>query len=139
MEDKLITYNTALLAKDNGFNIPTKAWYYDNTLVEYGKNGIREMYENNTIPNCISAPTQSLLQKWLREIHNLWVELHITKTDTPNTFKEGYGKKYLVAYRIHKLKVDGHFYGNLMVDGFGDSWEEALELALEKALNKIET
>ena len=68
MEDRIITYKTAKLAKECGYKNPRLAsGYGDNG--EHGKMGY------------IKAPTQSLLQKWLRETHNIHVNVHICKVN----------------------------------------------------------
>lgn len=69
MEEKLIDFNTAKLAKEKGFNVISKHWY-DQTETLNPIEGIRGamMYFNVGY-----APTQSLLQKWLRKVHNIYV------------------------------------------------------------------
>ena len=66
-EDDLVTYETALLAREKGFDIDC-GWK------------LRKLEDGSfTHTNCselgIEQPTQSLLQKWLRETHNIdvWV------------------------------------------------------------------
>lgn len=61
MEDTLITFETAELAKEKGFNIPCKH-LYDIKTGEYSDGYI--------FGDVILAPTQSLLQKWLRDKYN---------------------------------------------------------------------
>ena len=67
MKEQLISFETAKLAKEKGFGCET-----DNYYSEDSNELINEAY-----CNCeeygTSAPTQSLLQKWLREKHNFAV------------------------------------------------------------------
>ena len=61
-EDDLVTYETALLAREKGFDIDC-GWK------------LRKLEDGSfTHTNCselgIEQPTQSLLQKWLREVKN---------------------------------------------------------------------
>jgi len=84
MEETLVSFETAKLAKKKGFNKPSSHLY------TIGFNSIREdkivrafaNYEDNSKlfqfitlsksqPHLALAPTQSLLQKWLREVHNI--------------------------------------------------------------------
>ena len=64
MKDQLITFETAIQAKEKGFDIRTERAYYGDSWTEStgGKShGKEEAY----------APTQSLLQKYFREKHEL--------------------------------------------------------------------
>ena len=70
MEDTLITFETAKLAKEKGFDIKTTHYYLGdeeyhilNISKDYGIEGLNW----NLRSTRTSAPTQSLLQKWLRE------------------------------------------------------------------------
>jgi len=89
MQDQLITIETAKLAKEKGFDIPTLFWYFKNNqagldyvLVDYlgeGQFGNIVDPDNHNNPKMkwvlerVSAPTQSLLQRWLREKHNIYL------------------------------------------------------------------
>ena len=71
LEEKLISFETAKLAKKKGFNVHCR-WYFDD------ENG--DLYENEDFPynswnGSLFAPTQSLLQKWLREVHSIHIEV----------------------------------------------------------------
>ena len=82
MEEQLISFNTAKLAKEKGFDIPCENFYVeyiddDVDLFNYEEqrgSGYAELYRNNTEFK-FSAPTQSLLQKWLREVHNIHIQI----------------------------------------------------------------
>lgn len=66
MEDQLIKFETAKLAKEKGFT-QDKHFY-----PKYSNDNFLE-YVN--FKDGISAPTQSLLQKWLREIHKIYASV----------------------------------------------------------------
>ena len=91
MEEQLITFETAKLAKEKGFNEMCYNAYHiyrENLhksglgLIELGLEFepymggqnviIKEYYQSK---NYTLAPTQSLLQKWLREIHNIHIKV----------------------------------------------------------------
>ena len=78
MEERLVSYETALLAKEKLFNIPTLYFYFDSKL-KY--NHSIKPRNNNIIAGSleVSAPTQSLLQKWLRDKHNLHIEIRFLR------------------------------------------------------------
>lgn len=131
MTDELVTFKTAKLAKDNGFDKETINMYVVKTSGEFPWQQIGafiNLYEHTDETNCpnhnvpteflISAPTQSLLQKWLREKHSIHV--FITK---------GYGWEYNVQKRyIHPCDEK---------DGTFNSYEDALEEGLQMGLKLI--
>ena len=83
MKEQLITFDTAKLAKEKGFENKTphklRRDYYNHLgeingdVTEY----IKAYVANKGLEkyNTIDAPTQSLLQKWLREEHNIYVSV----------------------------------------------------------------
>ena len=130
MTDKLVEFNTAVLAKEKGFNIPC------NTHCFIGNTG-KIVFEKSV--HCIdwgnrpnvktiqkySRPTQSLLQKWLREVHNIFVYVEPTSLgDNAPFIKDSWGK---VFYDPWKNNNKGVSY----------EYEEALEFALLEGLKLI--
>lgn len=102
MKEQLIDFQTAQLAKEKGFKEkvyacyknPTergREFYKDGTLDYSGSDYDPESYEdliidyNSIVSNyyCdkeyFSAPTQSLLQKWLREVHKLHIIITVQR------------------------------------------------------------
>tara|TARA_R110000796_G_scaffold212_2_gene848 strand:+ start:1949 stop:2356 length:408 start_codon:yes stop_codon:yes gene_type:complete len=83
MKDQLIVFETAKLAKEKGFKNKTphklRRDYYNHLgeingdVTEYIKAYVanKELERYNTI----DAPTQSLLQKWLREVHSIYISV----------------------------------------------------------------
>ena len=85
MQEQLISFETAKLAKEKGFDIPQNKMYsfgsemFSSILEIKFHDGNKhecsiEPYNWNgkigvTSTKYYSAPTQSLLQKWLREVH----------------------------------------------------------------------
>ena len=97
MKEELVTFEVLTLATDLGFD------GRPDTQKVYG------LYDG--------IPTQSLLQKWLRDEHDIIVEVH--SQYMPNsTYKYG-------------VKVKHEFY-----DSF-DTYEEALEMGLKEGLKLI--
>lgn len=128
MEDKLIEYSTAKLAKEKGFN--EECYFtYAKMSKEYCIFKSEYPITNSEIDKYIySAPTQSLLQRWLREIHDIHI---ITKP-----YIESLGKKEITGYYIPTIctsSLDEHieFYDNY------STYEEALEMGLQEALKLI--
>jgi len=76
MTDTLITFETAKLAKEKGFNEPCYWRYNEDQEITATKIGMHE--QPNFYSGSYAAPSQSLLQKWLREKHNIhiWVNYY---------------------------------------------------------------
>jgi hypothetical protein len=124
---KPVTFDTACLAQKKGFTVPVLNCYNDdyeivdvNTLWNYGCEGgmcLEEWYvdynSTDTITSVIvSAPTQSELQDWLREEHNINIYAY-----QPNE----------TGYWAHNLEDKAKY----------DTYEEAIEEGLQEALYKI--
>ena len=122
MKEELIKFETAKLAKEKQFDVLCMWSYLKEKLVLFGSNNQFESY--------ISAPTQSLLQKWIREKH----DIHINP--------EPYGET-----ADHTRDITGYYMGDIIhstggqVLVYGDdnysTYEEALEVGLLKALKEI--
>jgi hypothetical protein len=134
MKEQLISFETAKLAKEKGFDLPTINCYnVDNRLLEFIpviKGGIKDavlhggdiLFDdwNNNGKESKSAPTQSLLQKWLREKHD--IHIMICPKQLPDNS---------IVYYIYKNKTKRNF------NGLFDTYEEALETALQEELKLI--
>lgn len=126
MNDQLITKETAVLAKEKGFNLKSdKGYYKHGSEKDFTVLLLWEDSEPNE-PEFGHAPTQSLLQRWLREIHNISIEV----------FSLSYHNKIQFTMNIKKLnkseikilsKNNYHF----------ETYEEALEFGLQKALELL--
>ena len=66
MKEQLISFSTAKLAKEKGFdNYDVANYYREGINYALNNSGTSTIKEVGNYP----APTQSLLQKWLREKH----------------------------------------------------------------------
>ncbi len=136
MQDQIISFETAKLAKEKGFEGRQDDGYMDD-----GSFGSREGIDGESIwvtngltrsviydfdygVKFISAPTQSLLQKWLRDIHNIHIEILLEENSPYNKF----------YYRIMKL---GQYFTLSHNGVYNKSYEEILEIALFEALEYV--
>ncbi len=141
MEDQLVSFETAKLAKEKGFNEGTLFSYekYPSLPSHLTKMIIRSTESaprmcNNSkffdkdndgelLIRC-SAPTQSLLQKWLRDTKDMWVTVLFD------------GITYRVSIWGRYTPTDDE----IIISPFGDpdnwltSYEQALEEGLKQAL-----
>ena len=132
MTEELIKFETAVLAKEKGFDEQTRNAFDENgeeifcdpcsnsvRLVGLGNRQGHKWWNSQEIGK-YARPTQSLLQRWLREVHNI----HITITSISQE-----------SWQYHITKVRDSL-GKLYNEDY-DDYEEALEDALVGALNLI--
>lgn len=129
MREQLIKFETAKLAKEKGFD-----W---ECLSHYGSSGgiFQDDLKNSELMSFeYSTPTQSLLQKWLREEHNYDIQIFTMgvfmdmKTNPHSNFEvcEGFNK-YNYGINASYGRDDRGF----------EIYEEALEQALTQCLKLI--
>jgi hypothetical protein len=120
MTEELVTLETVKLLRKKGFN------EYCKNVIDINNIPRETLYRiNDDLPKqCFSQPTQSITQKWLREIKNLHIEIFYMRGD------------YWV-YRI--LTIPEHDIIELPNRPFlhYKSYEEALEAGLQEALELI--
>lgn len=117
IHEEICTYNVCKLAKEKGFNVPTFGYYRIDTEDWY-RTDVYDDWNDSTIR--YSAPTQSLLQKWLREEKGL----HITVPFDNNEF----------WWQIKNLATKDVAYGEALAYS---TYELALEDALKYALENL--
>lgn len=125
MKDTLISYSTAELAHDKGFKIRCPNMFDRNKEIQTTPSIKQILSEGGTYkdiktPIQIFAPTQSLLQKWIREVHNI----HITITSISQE-----------SWQYHITKPGDSLGKNYNEDFY--NYEEALEEGLYEALKLI--
>ena len=128
MQESRISFNTATLAKEKGFNWGCNMYYQDSpragsfAINNINNSLIDELHKED--PNCViyyACPTQSLLHKWLREVHKLSVEV---------------GNEYqLKSWNCYIVNQDNDSKPILTKDDeYFSTYEAALEEGLYKAL-----
>ena len=123
MEETRITFETAKLSKEKGFNLSTSYVFEDGKEKFLG--GVQR--KNFTYENVITRPTQSLLQKWLREVHKIAIDINTHYNTSKNTLSYG-----VVGF----LMKHNHYSGGFSKREF-TTYEEALEIGLQEALKLI--
>ena len=119
MNEQLISFQTAKLAKEKGFNTWNDSYTVDGKIIPLRSQAIRT-------EKCIyPAPTQSLLQKWLREEHNL-----IITSDPITGFR--HCEYSWNIYSFNNIWSLANFTAKTFI-----SYEESLEAGLLEALKLI--
>ncbi len=129
LKEDLISFETAKLAKRAGFWFDGNTNNWLDTTLPYLKDGTRRI-DFTYHGEYYSAPTQSLLLKWLREQHGMLVESHY------KTFgvKSCNGYFYLCATK-KDWKTDNYF-GRTIFEGY-EKYEQALEVGLQVGLKIV--
>ena len=124
MEEQLISFETAKLAEQKGFKNESEFGYNSNGElgVPYFGNSFTNGQSNGDL--IYESPTQSLLQKWLREVHEISIKIDDYYTNSKVRFD----------YNICEL---GSQDDN--PTGIFKTYEEAFETALHQALLLIKS
>lgn len=152
MNEQIINYETAKLAAEKGFHFKTTYDYLDlaehkETIYGHGKYH-DDVLGEEIVPEKLGvltdnapyykyvkafyfAPTQSLLQKWLRDYHKINIVVDIIYDINQYCFK------------VHRTNAEDfaeivNRFGHKAEEFSYPTYEDALELALIKALNMVD-
>lgn len=124
MQEELVTHKTALLSREIGFNIPTVNYYISHDTSRPRGESLLDWNTYYTNKDRISAPTQSLLQKWLRENHNIEIIIKPWTGDIKGS--KTYAADVTIMFTRTYIKLPRV-----------DTYEKALEGGLLEALKLI--
>lgn len=129
MAEEFVTLETAKLLKEKGFKEDVFT-FYEVDCVE-GDMILAETYDEsenfNEKNDCLSAPTQSLAQKWLRETKNIHICVYNCAC--------GYG--YEISKADNGTHITSSVYEGPNDGGKWDIYEEALEAGIKECLKLI--
>jgi len=117
MIEQLISFETAKLAKEKGVSI---YGYLQDVWLGNKYKGKKEIMVFG-LGNSSVLPTQSLLQKWLREVHNIDIDL------------QKHSSGYIAVLRVH-YTISGN---KIIKTSLFNTYEEALEKGLVEGLKLI--
>lgn len=138
MKELYVSLETAKIAKDCGFDLDVFKLYYEweggARYVEISKNYDNSEYYDMMMlsykypERVVKIPTQSELQKWLREVHKIHVSAYPV-----------FSNRYF--YTIRKFYDDKPFEqivgGARMPEDAKDTYEQALDVGLKEAFVMI--
>ena len=126
IHEEICTYEVCKLAKEKGFNVQTFGWY--DYTGDYHKGFIpHELHECPRYKEYY-APTQSILQRWLREEKGIIVEVFVDDdSNMPLTYN-------IHQYKDWNWECVCHHHGNYYAV---NDWELCLEDALKYTLENL--
>lgn len=121
IEESYVSFDTAKLLKDIGFNVPVNTSYSEDRNPEY------DLFPNNfnKLQDKFSRPTQALAARWLREVHKLHVFAKRIYEYALDKFSWGY-----------YIQSSNYEYCKNFEIGF-DEYEQAMEDGLREAIKLI--
>lgn len=134
MTENIISFKVAKLAKEKGFKAISR---YGHEASLYDKDGTHVYYTNYGFMGSglndeyISAPTQSVLQKWLRDVHDIHVNPWCNASGWAWELERTNGT------HISLMGIDDNVFEIEPESGMFKTYEEALEAGLQEALKLI--
>ena len=123
IKEDYVSYETAKLLKDKGFDEPCLMCYTsDKKLGNYGH---YKSYKNSDV-FALTAPTIQKAMKWLREVHNIDIDVSIEYNNSKKVYYYSILKK-TVIWDIDCLHSETNF----------DSYEEACEASIKYCLENL--
>ncbi len=125
MKEQLISYDVAILAKEKGFGVIVDKYLYTekqfNEIDPYDHS--REI-DFNAYDNKLSICTQSLLQKWLREVHKIHISISFMPDENQNKYQVQVHEEFQETIILCYIEIY-------------TTYEEALEEGLIRGLELI--
>ena len=132
-----VSFETAKLLKEKGFDIPCGQAYFNGSLVDYTMYGFCD-------GELLDCPSLSLALKWLREVHKIVIEINMEDYMTSENGELQVWYSYTIWTFIRHLGETGltdaryddraFWQENVKV---GQSYEQAVEAALLYVLKKL--
>lgn len=133
MKEQLITFETAKLVKEKGFTLKHIQIGFDYYKPDGEKLRLDE-FNKEFIKYCTPYYTQSLLQKWLREVHQIYVQIEVDRTTYPKFWFE------VIHFTGNPLNLSEREWGwesKYTAEFLYRTYEEALEEGLQEGLKLI--
>jgi hypothetical protein len=134
MKERLVSFDVALIASEKEFNHVKANCYGDNMAYDTGFEKGKLIQSGNAL-NYILAPTQSLLQKWLRDEFDIFVSVKRIPTGS-DEWDFSYAIEYLPRDK-RDVKRRCLEFMNSYTSQRWNNWEDALEEGLKEGLKFI--
>ena len=125
IKEQFVSFDTAKMLKEAGFDVPCTSQYTDNG---FGWDNLSRV-NYNSCKSLFSRPTQALAARWLREVHHLNVYACFDYV----CFDDGERKWFFMRENTMINDYTSVYFSIISYD----SYEQALEAGLQKALKLI--
>ena len=129
IEEDYVSFETAKLLKEKGFNEPCYTCYMVNEISHYDYC----LTNFEAIEDVVTAPTLQMAMKWLREVHNIHIELNWDKGNQLYSFqiwKSGKFQPEISSLDLWRIYKDGNYPGEW-------KYEEACEAAIKYCFENL--
>ena len=138
IEEAYVSFETAKLLKEKGFDCSCKVWYSEYTSQFGGEKYISIEFDNHNKFNenykfICYAPTLQMAMKWLREVHHIHIEINWDKGNQLYSFqiwKPGEYQPEISSLDLWRIYKDDNYLGEW-------NYEEAVESALKYVLENL--
>lgn len=143
IHEEYVSFETAKLLKEAGWDIPTRGIYRTNRNGDYR---FVEYDRKSSLSNCTRcltdgfayeylAPTQALAARWLREVHDIHIDIGMCgdySSDADGKIVEEwdfwtFSLYYITNFTNHICNCVGEY----------DTYEQAMDAGLQRALEMI--
>lgn len=139
IKEAYVSFEVAKLLKEKGFDVYSNTYYTNDGMLNSDVYG-------NTVNFCCEAPTHQMAMAWLREKHNIDIDINAevrmlaikvylpmistykSVTDNPGKLRQYKRGLYYKDYRNKEVIPGLQYY---------DSYEEAVEAALKYCLENL--
>ena len=127
IEEAYVSFETAKLLKDKGFDESCRYYYVNNGNLMFTEEYLHNSeIKYGTYPGCVcTAPTQQMAMRWLREAHNIFIEI-----GTSIDLNGNYHFSYTILDKECKYVRRGY-------TSFDWSYEDAAEEAIKYCLENL--
>ena len=122
VNEDYVSFETAKLLKEKGFNEPTYAYYLPNASFYLSPREIDN--KNLYAQGCVSAPTLQMAMKWLREAHKIAINI-------------GWGEVFEENYQWWCIILNQNNGKILRENEYHKTYEEACETAIRYCLMNL--
>ena len=126
-----VSFETAKLLKEKGFDCACKAWYSEYTSQFGGEKYTSIEFDNHNKFNenykfICSAPTLQMVMKWLREVHKLYINIWADPKDVENN-------DFDIIFRAQVYNGPSN-YGTYEFSTYEEACEAAIKYCLENLI-----
>lgn len=135
IQEDYVSFETAKLLKEKGFNWNTDKQYDLDKIV--GEYNITDRSRNPE--RYLDAPTLQMAMKWLREAHNIHIEVEVLKpygTDGHHSIPKESVSYYAVMQHINKWNSDLEEFKHVGISS-KNTYEEACEAGIKYCLENL--